>query len=1113
MFRLGIGSAAATQRVAALRSGRGRSITALPRLLRTHARVCGLSPPSIAGDTRRGASTSSADTATSTPAAPVLQRGEGCGALRVGETYHNFTLRRVAKVPEYNMEALELTHARTGARYVHMDAPDANNVLSVLFRTPPASSSGVAHILEHTTLCGSRRFPVRDPFFNMIKRSLNTYMNALTGYDHTMYPFSTTNATDYANLRSVYMDAVFFPNLRELDFLQEGHRLAVTDAGDAGGPPRLERKGVVLNEMKGVLSDSNNQFATALQRELLRGTIYEHVSGGDPRHIPELTYDELRAFHATHYHPSNCCFYSYGDLPLTDNLAYLDQEVLSHFDYCADSAETRVDTPGFSIFKSDAAPSNDRLIVVEGPASNMASGGTDGSAAADPNTKYCSSKFVDVRSTDPFETFVMRVVGYLLTNGPSSPLYKALIDSGLAQDFSVGTGFDTSTYYCTFGVGVEGIEGEAAIPKIDAAVHEAYRQVIADGFDPERVEGLLHQLELSLKHIVGNFGLSLMHGLSSVWAHDGDLLDNLALNPLLTRLHDGMASNPRFLESYIDKYILDDRTKQVQVLMLPMAEYVAQQEAREAEELAAILRAQSHDDLDRIARITQELDAYQQQEQPVECLPTLTLKDIPLHEPGNADVIHHSTVRGVPVEFVDVPTTNEITYLRLFFDMTDSLPREYHALLNVFTSVFGALGTTRLPYDVLPTAIQNCSGGVSASALSHPSLTNARHDRSQQGLLVSTMCLPQKIDEVLTLLRELMLDTQFSSPENLSQLRILLQMSAANASSSISSSGASLAGTRSRLGLTDAALYHELYGGLAQIQQLQKWSKCSDAELRQLAGVLADIARRVFSPANLRVSVVTEDKLRAQVESSLASELIEPLSAAGSGSPPASSVVTGDDIASELLASLPASRKSYFAFPVSVNFVVQTLPSVSFAHEDHVPLTVLAQILSSCYVHQQVREQGGAYGAGVSQGEGSLSLSSHYDPNTWRTLEAFAGARQFACDGAFSDRDVQEALLSIFSSVDAPKTPAGKGKMAFLRGISNDMRQRRREQYLGVTKAQLVDAAQRLFARSEHASVVIVGKDGGDEALREFRDKQFAVQRFAMDATIPMDMEEEDDDE
>lgn len=968
---------------------------------------------------------------------------------------------------------------------------------SVMFRTPPASSNGVAHILEHTTLCGSRRFPVRDPFFNMIKRSLNTYMNALTGYDHTMYPFSTTNAKDYANLRSVYLDAAFFPNLREHDFLQEGHRLAVAD-DDA---QRLVYKGVVLNEMKGVMSDSSNLFSTELQRALLRGTIYEHVSGGDPQRIPDLTYDELRSFHATHYHPSNCCFYSYGDLPLTDNLAYLDQEVLSQFEFCADSAKTHVSTEGFSIFKpagTTSAPTE--LQVVEGPASNMTS-----HESADPNTKFCMSKFVDVSSTDPFETFAMRVVGYLLTNGPSSPLYKALIDSGLAQDFSVGTGFDTNTYYCTYGVGVEGIEGEAAIPKIKAAINEAYEQVLQNGFEKERVEGLLHQLELSIKNIVGNFGLSMMHGLSSVWAHDGDLVSNIEFNPVISRLHDEMARDPRFLEKYIRDYIMSDNTKEVHLLMLPKKEFVEQQEAREKAQLASIMETQTREDLDRIARITKELDEHQKAPQPVECLPTLTLNDIPRHEEGNMDYADYTTVGAdaqVPVEYAKVPTTNEISYFRLMFDLTETLPLAYHKYLSVFTSVFGALGTSRIPYDVLPTTIQNCSGGFSASALSHPSLTDARHARSSQALLISTLCLPHKVDQTMELLRELMLDTQFLQPENLNQLRIILQMSAANASSSISSSGASFAGTRSRVGLTHSALYHELYGGLTQIQQLQQWAKCTDDELLELARVLQDIARRVFSPANLRMSVVTEDKLREQVETSMAKHLLNPLASHTPATDDASFLVKSEGIDALTAIEAQSSRKDYFAFPVSVNFVVESLPSVSFAHQDHVPLTVLAQILSSCYLHQQVREQGGAYGSGVSQGEGTFSLSSHYDPNTWRTLDAYQGARAWACDGAFTDRDIQEALLSIFASIDSPKTPSVKGKMAFLRGITNEMRQQRREQYLSLTRQDLIDVAGRLF-NAEHgdnsaSNVVIVGKDSVD--LNEFSDKGFDVQRFAMDA-------------
>ncbi|KAL4157450.1 hypothetical protein PRNP1_006473 [Phytophthora ramorum] len=1016
---------------------------------------------------------------------PVLQRGDGCKALQVGETYHNFTLERVATVPEYGVDALELRHEPTQAKYVHLDAKDPNNVFAVMFRTPPSNSTGVAHILEHTTLCGSKRFPVRDPFFNMIKRSLNTYMNALTGADHTMYPFSTTNAKDWRNLMSVYLDAAFFPNLSKLDFLQEGHRLEISE--DKDGQGELVYKGVVLNEMKGVLSDSNNLFGTRMQQELMRGTIYEHVSGGDPKDIPSLTYEDLRAFHAKNYHPSNCCFYSYGDMPLTDHLAYLDQEILNKFDYSADSASTHINTEGFSMRKT--ASEIPELIVMQGPSSNMSG------EAADPNTKYCMSKFVDVGSTDPFSTFVLRIVGYLLTNGPASPLFKALIDSNLAQDFSVGTGFDTSTYYPTFGVGVEGIEGgKDAVPAIREAVHDALEKVVAEGFEKERVDGLLHQLELSLKHVTGNFGLQLMHGISSVWAHGGDIMENLQLNPLLERLNNEMARDPKFLESFVRDYLMRDDLREVQMLMLPSEGFVRDQDRRERENLAVKLVEQSNADLDRIARTTEQLERHQQKEQPVECLPTLTLDDIPLVEEGNFDHIDTTQLNSTSAEFVRVPSTNEISYLRLLFDL-GALPQAYHRYMNVFTTVFGSLGTSRYAYDELPTVVANCSGGVSCSAMTAPSLTDVHGEPSKQSLLLGTMCLPHKVDETLSLLHELLTDTQFLSEENLRQLRLILQSSASTASSSISSSGAALAGTRSRVGLTPAGVYDELYSGLTQIEQLQEWAQCSDEELRQIAQVLQDIARVVFSPANLRLSVVTEDKLRSQVEQSLKAKLLEPL--AGSSSMPD---IESLALTSEELKLPTVSPKNYFAFPVSVNFVVETQPSVSFAHEDHVPLTVLSQIMSSCYLHQQVREQGGAYGSGVSQSEGSFSMSSHYDPNTFKTLDAYAGARRWAVSGEFSDRDVQEALLSVFASVDAPKTPSMKGRMGFLRGITNDMRRHRREQYLSLKRQDLVDVARKYFNEdSPEKRTIIIGKDGDD--LHEFSNQGFDVQRFASSAS------------
>jgi presequence protease len=1007
-------------------------------------------------------------------AALELQRGDGCAALQVGEQYHNFTLLRKQRVPEYNIDALELEHSRTKAKYLHIDAKDTNNVFSVMFRTPPYSSNGIAHILEHTVLCGSQKYPVRDPFFNMIKRSLNTYMNAMTAYDHTMYPFSTVNQKDLENLRSVYLDAVFFPKLERLDFLQEGHRLEIVPDKKTNELD-LQYKGVVYNEMKGVMSDAHNLFGTRIQEALLDGTIYGHVSGGLPAHIPELTYGELKTFHAKHYHPSNACFYSYGDMPLTDHLQYLDEEILAKFEYREDSAAVRVDSTPFEIRRASES-STPTLLVVDGPTSNMAA-----QSERDPNLKFCMSQFLDVSSTDAFATFVWRIIGYLLTSGPSSPLYKALIESQLAQDFSVGTGFDASTFYSTFGVGVEGIEGEDAIPQIQQAVADAYASVVADGFERDRVEALLHQLELTQKHIVGNFGMNLMHGLSSVWTHRGDLLENLQLNPLLERLHSEMDKNPHFLEHHVRDHLLkNDQFKEVHVLMKPTDKFVKDQEAREAEQLATLLMKKTNSDLEHIAATTKALEAYQKKQQPVELLPTLTLADIPtkLHadDVESIDKVFLGKGGAVQTEFVKVATTNGLSYVRLLYDTT-RLPLAYHQYIPLFTSVIGSLGTSRLKYDVLPTAIQNCSGGISCSGLTHPSLFDAATS-STQSVLLGTLCLPHKMDETLQILYEILSDTQFLDTDNLKQLRIILQMAAANASNTLSSSGASFASKRARVGFTDSAVYDELYGGVTHVEQLQQWAHASDDQLREIATILQSMARAVFTADNLRLSVVTEDALRSDVEAKLEQHLLHPL-ASGAG---AYELPTLDGHA---LPSLSPSPKTFYGLPISVNFVVETLPSVAFAHPDHVPLSVLAQIMSSCFLHQQVREKGGAYGSGVSQGEGAFSLSSHYDPNTFDTLTAYEKTLAWAANGSFSDRDIQEALLSIFSSIDAPKTPSMKGKMSFLRGITNDMRQQRREQYLQLTKTQLVDVAQHYFNEKPPSHVVIIGKESETKAMKK----------------------------
>ncbi|EQC29745.1 hypothetical protein SDRG_12517 [Saprolegnia diclina VS20] len=751
-------------------------------------------------------------------------------AYAVGSTTHGFKVVRKEAIPEYSITAIQLQHEATKADYLHIDSVDSNNVFSVNFRTPPTSSNGIAHILEHLVLCGSKQYPVRDPFFNMLKRSLNNFMNAMTGADHTMYPFATTNRTDFDNLLRVYLDATFFPRLRELDFLQEGHRLALDETTG-----HLQYKGVVFNEMKGTLSDSDTLFATRLQQHVMpTDSVYAHVSGGDPTVIPSLSHDELKAFHATHYHPSNALFYSYGNFALSEHLAYINDNVLSQFE----AAKAVKIAPSVVVPPRVAAP----LVELEGP-----DDGVSGDAAA--QTKWV----------------------------------------------------------------------QAHVPDVD-------------------------------------------------------------------------------------------------------------------------------------------------------CLPTLTLQDIPLQHPKLT-----TETRGVNIQFVP-QSTNELTYFRLKFD-TSRVPTELKPYLPFFASVLGQLGTSQLSFQDLATTVQSISGGVSASTLLVPDThTTATYTES---LLVETLCLPHKVDATLACLVAIFTDTQFTSPENVQQLKTLLTSTASAASASVASSGHQLAATRAQYGLTAVSTPYEQLHGLTAIDAMQAWLKATEddpAMLLQFAAALSALAQHIFQSDTMRLSVVTEPHLMTGIEASIAGSLVAHLPKANDVAPVASVFSP---------TQLPdATPNAFFGYPLSVNFNVQAIPTVPLFHPDHVPLTVLAQVLSSCYLHQHVREKGGAYGAGASQGEGVFQMSSYYDPHTLQTLEAYDGAATFAATGAFSHRDVDEALLGLFSSIDAPQAPSAKGKGLFTRGFTHDMLQARRSQLLATTKDDVVRVAQTYLASPSILQRVIVGKDDGREALR-----------------------------
>lgn len=453
-----------------------------------------------------------------------------------GQYIHNYEIKAVTPLPIIDSTLIQLVHHKTRARHFHIANQDKENTFSVIFRTVPTDSTGVAHILEHTVLCGSRNFNVRDPFFSMIKRSLSTFMNAFTASDWTMYPFATQNEKDYFNLMDVYLDAAFFPKIDELSFKQEGCRLDLAPSQN----PELIYKGVVYNEMKGAMSSPSQVMGRALLQSLYPDTTYSHNSGGEPLEIPKLTWQDLKLFHSRYYHPSNAQFYTYGNLPLESTLAFIHDKVLHSFDYLAvDSlvpAQPRWQTPRQDI-RYYAYADTDTL---------------------DKKYQGCVA-WLTCDAKDAFEVLVLTVLEQILMGNAASPLRKALIDSNLGSALSDVSGFEPDNRDAMFAVGLKDIE-KAAVPQVESIIFSTLRDLVKNGIDPDLVESAIHQIEFNQKEITNTpypFGIKLVLSLSGTLIHEGDPVSCINIDTDLERLHQALARGG-FLEEKLKTYFIDN---------------------------------------------------------------------------------------------------------------------------------------------------------------------------------------------------------------------------------------------------------------------------------------------------------------------------------------------------------------------------------------------------------------------------------------------------------------------------------------------------------------------------------------------------------------------------
>ena len=978
--------------------------------------------------------------------------------LTPGQSLHGFSVERIDALPSINATMIRLRHQQTGARFMHLERDDDNHLFAVGFRTPPDDSTGVAHILEHTALCGSQRFPVRDPFFSMLKRSLNSFMNAMTASDWTLYPFSSMNRKDFQNLLEIYLDAAFFPRLTERDFSQEGHRLEFAELDNPESP--LEYKGVVYNEMKGAMSDPSSLLSRRLGRHLYPTTTYRHNSGGEPSDIPNLSWQQLRDFHARYYHPSNSWFFSSGNLDLPALLATVEDRVLRKFNRLElDSevpAEQQLTAPKQvqETYPLDQGEPLERRSMVQ--------------------VAWLTN---DVN--DSFERLSMTLLATLLLGNSAAPLYKALLDSGLGANLAPGVGYHDDNRTTYFAAGLQGTDPEhqATIEKL---VLNTLEEVAEQGFARERVEGAIHRLEFANREVTGDsypYSLLLLMRLMGPWIHGGDPLAALNFEENLDHLRQELDKGP-FFENLIRERLLNNPHR-VCLLLEPDTELGPRQEAQVRAELDKISKQLS--DADKQQLVDQALALKQSQEAPedLSCLPTLELSDIPAEEP---EVVCEQQMQdAVRYCWFDQPT-NGIGTVALNFAL-EGLNGEQLAYLPIFSSLLTQIGAGERDYLQMAQRLEAVTGGISArtSLLDNP----ADLESFMASFEIKGKALVRNSEPLFELLHDILLSPDFTDLQRIHTVLNQLKVSLEN---SVPQSGHTYAARTAAACLTPANWRRELWSGLSQVGMIRKFAGMKPEELQPLAETLAGIARQLFCRTRMQVAVTVEKDNFAAFRTPL-EQLSHDL--------PAQVTPSGY----EERPFQPQSKRRGFVWSLPVSYVTRVHRAVPYTHPDSAALTVLSKLLRAEFLHREIREKGGAYGgmASYNSESGVFSMMSYRDPHIQRTLQVYDQAVEWAVNGEFSADSLKEAVLAVFSDLDKPLSPAGTGAQEFAnlrQGLTLEMRNRMRQQLLAVDAAALQAVAQTYLQQQSGAVSVLAGEAALRKANEQLGERALELRKI-----------------
>ncbi|MBQ0050845.1 MAG: insulinase family protein [Treponema sp.] len=1001
-----------------------------------------------------------------------------CDIFSTGAEYKKFETIKVFEVSDYHSKAVYLRHKVTGLDVVHLFNEDSENLFAFAFRTPNPKSNGAAHIIEHSVLCGSEKFPLKDPFVNLANQSLKTYLNAMTYPDKTIYPASSIAKNDYFNLMNVYGDAVFFPKLRKEIFMQEAHRLEL----DENGNPSIQ--GVVYNEMKGNYSSFDSVANDCIQNSLLKNSVYDKDSGGDPVEIPTITYEEFKQFHEKWYRPDNCIVFLYGNIPTEEQLDFLQDNFIDRLEkkYPSEicNPETRKERlKEFLNFVTSDEISAPICCNYEGPAGD----------SENESTVLVSWKIGKVENS--YDSMKDVVIAGILANHDGSPLQKALMDSDLGEDTAPQCGFSSSFYDRTFTIGLRGVKKTDA-KKVEQVVLDTLKNVVEKGVSKRDLDATLMGLEISQREIKrghGPFSIALMTRLVTGWAYGYDVENQIRSRRDLENVKKEISENPDYLVDLIRNKFLDNPQRAL-IVVTPSKKFNEKREKQEKELLEKLL---SETSVEQIKKDCDMLHEFQGTEEDVSCLPHLNPKDFikdgkPFLNKVKIDICETSACDGKNIPLlVNEENTNGIVYFDLGFPV-DCLEAEDYPLLSLLSDCVTECGWKDLDWAKAAEETALHTGGIGAHLLTMdgPSTEISRkfceqHKWTNRDWLVFRMfMIEEECENALKLLSDCITGVDFSDYK---RIRDIVTETKNDLEASVVPEGHIYVSSRVCSGNSKKSAIDEIWNGITQLYVVQKTCRLEDEKISQKFSGLFEKIRNSGA-----IIHITAEKSGLDLMEKLLPEFISKTGIVSLKEPCANSLEKFKSVIAGYCGCKELEQSETFTLEAQVGFAACSIPAAPYGTKDCAADEVCAHWLSNNLLWEKIRTIGGAYGAFCNPETCSelMLFATYRDPSPFDSCETFKKCVEECAEMDFSQEEIEKAVMGCYSHFIQPQAPKGRGSTSFTRalyGITDEDRERKVKWLLELTNSDVKNAFVRMAGEmkdskdsAKNRSAVICGR-------------------------------------